>query len=83
VSLVGCASNSADGGFTQSQADAISAECGAPSEWLQVEGQHVAFAPPPDASLEATACVLDEIKNMGVAKIGFIGNEKASEVEGQ
>ena len=47
------------------------------------EGGGVRFDPPLDMDYDASVCVLNEIKEAGVTKLGFVGNEKASEPEGR
>ena len=70
--------------FTQADAEAISAKCNAPRGVLWVEeGGGVRFDPPLDMDYDASVCVLNEIKEAGVTKLGFVGNEKASEPEGR
>ena len=71
-------------GFSQADADAIVAKCNAPQGVLWVEdGGAVRFEPPLDMDYDASVCLLDEIKDAGVTKFGFVGNEKAPEPEGE
>lgn len=69
--------------FTQSQADAISDECGANRAWLKVEADGtVRFEPAPDGDYDAAACILQRIKLSGATKFGFVGNERLPPAEG-
>jgi len=64
-------------GFQQSDADAIIRECGADGVELTVEQSgEVIFMPGPNSDYEASACVLNYIKESGTTKFGFVGNEK-------
>ena len=75
AALPGCANASAANPFSQAHADAITAECGAPRELLSVQDGAVTIWPKPGSDYEASACVLKEIKDAGVTKFGFVGNE--------
>ena len=70
--------------FTQADAIAITEECDAPNDilWVEADGG-VRFEPPVNLPYDASACVLKGIKDAGVTKIGFIGNEKLAEPEGE
>jgi hypothetical protein len=64
--------------FTQADADAIADACKAPRAWLVVEpGSVVRFEPPVEAEYEASVCILQRIKDSGVTRFGFVGNDKA------
>jgi hypothetical protein len=63
--------------FTQADADRISDECGADRSWLKVlDDGALTFEPPSDGDYEVSTCILERIKNSGVTKFGFVGNEK-------
>ncbi|QZH74751.1 MAG: hypothetical protein JY451_13995 [Erythrobacter sp.] len=70
---------------TQAELDAMSDACSAPREWLSLEGSELRFIPimeeefasganPPD--YETAACVLTQIRQSGLTKFGFVGNER-------
>jgi hypothetical protein len=64
--------------FTQKDADAILDACGAERGWLTVHPSgEVRFEPPMEADYKVSACILQRIKDGGVTKFGFVGNEKA------
>ena len=70
--------------FTQAHADAITERCRAPRDILWVEGGGaVRFEPSLDLDYDVSACVLKGIKDAGVTKIGFVGNERYVESEGE
>jgi hypothetical protein len=65
------------GTFAQADADRISDDCGADRAWLRVrEGGELTYQPAMDSDYDVSVCVLQKIKNSGVTKFGFVGNEK-------
>jgi len=63
----------------------MSDACNAPREWLSLEGSELRFRPITDEEIasgtfepdyETAACVLTQIKQSGLTKFGFVGNER-------
>jgi hypothetical protein len=70
--------------FAQADADALSERCGASKSWTTVHPDGtVQFEPPMDADYDVSLCLLNGIKEAGVTKMGFVGNERAPESEGK
>ena len=81
-SSTGCVAHD-DLQFAQADADALSERCGASKRWTTVHADGtVQFEPPMDADYDVSLCLLNGIKEAGVTKMGFVGNERAPEPEG-
>lgn len=65
--------------FTQDMADAISDACKADRAWLVVlPNGALTYQPPMESDYAASVCVIQTIKDAGVTKFGFVGNDKAA-----
>ena len=76
MGLAGCASvRASDNDFTQAEADAMVAKCGAPKGLLTVSNGQLTMWPVADLNHDVSVCVLREILASGKSKFGFVGNE--------
>jgi len=83
LTLIACAqTKEVEIEFTQADADALAVHCSAPTTWLKVEPvSSVRFELPVDYTHSPTdhkkiACLLQGVREAGVTKFGFVGNEK-------